>query len=229
MENRNTIVRTERLTAGFGDRCLFRDLNLEVREGEFTLVRGENGSGKTTLIKIILGLIPAQSGRVFVMGRAVGSREWRTVRALVAYVPQHAVASDFPISALEVVEIGTASLALSRRQKRQTARDAMRLTSCLHLEHTPYAVLSGGEKQRISIARCLAQQARVLVLDEPASHLDRRTKTELMEMLARLNRSNGITVILVSHEHHDESTVTGPFSALTFSDGTITVGEELTP
>ncbi len=221
MSNRNIIIRTEKLSAGFGDRVLFSDLDLEIREGDFTLIRGENGSGKTTLVKILLGLQKPRAGRVWLFGAEVGSREWRRTRLLAAYVRQHAAASDFPINARETVEIGTAALRVGRREKKLAATEAMRLANCLHLARSPYAVLSGGEKQRVSIARCLAQRARLLVLDEPAAHLDARSKTDLMDILARCRREQGLTVVLISHEHHEAIAEEDGISGLSFEDGVV--------
>lgn len=229
MSFRNTIVQAENLAAGFGDRLLFRELTFTLNRGDFVLVRGENGCGKTTLAKIILGLTRPRGGRICVMGEEVGTARWRRVRRLVAYMTQHPVASDFPISALEVALIGTSCLRLDRREKTALARRALASTNCLHLAGAPYAVLSGGEKQRVSLARCLAQQPRLLVLDEPASHLDGRSKTELSDILLRLNREEGLTVFLVSHEHHDPLPSSARARQVRFENGRVSLDREALP
>ncbi len=95
----------------------------------------------------------------------------------------------------------------------------MRQADCLRLAEAPFAVLSGGEKQRVSLARCLAQQARIFLLDEPASHLDRRSKAEFMAILRRCNRDQGVTIVLVSHEHHDSLGETDGLLRVLLGDG----------
>jgi ABC-type Mn2+/Zn2+ transport system ATPase subunit len=221
MMERNTMIRTDKLAAGFGGRFLFRDLDLIVREGEFALIRGENGAGKTTLIKILLGLQAPLAGQVFILGCRTGTREWRSARRSVAYIRQQATSSDFPINAREVVAIGTAALRLGRREKRMAVEDALRRARCLHLADAPFAVLSGGEKQRVSLARCLAQRPRLLLLDEPASHLDPPSKIELMDILSHCHRDEGLTIVLVSHEHHDSFDKVDDVRRITVSGGTV--------
>ncbi len=179
---------------------ILRDVSLDVPCGQRLIVAGPNGAGKTTLLKAILGMMKATAGRILVLGHEVGSREWVRGRRRVGYVNQESVHVDFPISGREVVEIGTATLALDRAERRRRIEEAMAAVGCSHLQGRMYARLSGGEKQKLSLARCLCQDPQLLLLDEPTSSLDPRSRTELMELLQGLNESRGITMVMVSHD-----------------------------
>ena len=179
---------------------ILRGLSLEVGCAERVIIAGPNGAGKTTLLKTILGMLPKTGGRVSVLGAEVGSREWLRGRSRVGYVNQESVQVDFPISGREVVEIGTCSLPLGREEKARLIDQAMTTAGCAHLQAKMYARLSGGEKQKLSLARCLCQDPRLLLLDEPTSSLDPRSRGELMGLLRSLNETRGLTVLMVSHD-----------------------------
>ena len=179
---------------------ILRGLSLAVPCGERLIVAGPNGAGKTTLLKAILGMMKATAGRILVLGHEVGSRDWVRGRRRVGYVNQESVHVDFPISGREVVEIGTSTLALGRAERRQRIEEAMAAVGCSHLRGRMYARLSGGEKQKLSLARCLCQDPQLLLLDEPTSSLDPRSRSELMELLKTLNEKRRITMVMVSHD-----------------------------
>ena len=179
---------------------ILRDISLSVSCGERMIVAGPNGAGKTTLLKAILGLVRFRAGRIRVLGDEVGSREWARGRRRVGYVNQESVQVDFPISGREVVEIGVCSAPVARAQKRERIEAAMEAVGCTALSGRMYARLSGGEKQKLSLARCLCQDPRLLLLDEPTSSLDPVSRSELMELLKELNERRGITVVMVSHD-----------------------------
>ena len=179
---------------------ILRGLSLQAQCAERLIIAGPNGAGKTTLLKAILGLIPTAEGRVSVLGAEVGSREWLRGRRRVGYVNQESVQVDFPISGREVVEIGTCSLPLGRGEKARLVDKAMTTAGCAHLQAKMYARLSGGEKQKLSLARCLCQDPQLLLLDEPTSSLDPQSRAELMELLKSLNEARGLTVLMVSHD-----------------------------
>jgi ABC-type Mn2+/Zn2+ transport system ATPase subunit len=195
-------IRVENLHVTRDGFDILHDLSLAVDCTERLIISGPNGAGKTTFLKVLLGLLPRTSGRVSVLGSEVGSREWSRGRRQLGYVNQESVQVDFPVSGREVVEIGVCALPLGSTEKRKRIEEAMQAVGCRHLQRRMYARLSGGEKQKLSLARCLCQDPRLLLLDEPTSSLDPGSREELMEMLMSLNERRGITVVMVSHDAH---------------------------
>ncbi|MGC8862112.1 MAG: metal ABC transporter ATP-binding protein, partial [Armatimonadota bacterium] len=176
-----------------GRRMVLTDLNLVVRAGDFLGIVGPNGAGKTTILKTMLGILRPLGGRV---RRAPGIR--------FGYVPQRqSVDEIYPLTALEVAMMGRyPMMGIFRRPSR---RDRDLVLRCLehvgvaHLANRPYRELSGGQKQRTLIARALASEPGVLVLDEPTSDMDIGSEHAIMELLKDLHKSENITVVMVSH------------------------------
>ena len=193
-------VKVEGATVAAESKIVLDNLNLELSAGEQLLIYGSNGTGKTTLLKLMLGLVKPLSGVVRVGEWCVGSREWMSNRMNVAYVHQENVKNTFPVSAGEVVSIGLAGIKLPFSEIAYKVELAMRRTGCFGLFKRSYHSLSGGEKQRVSLARCLCQNAKVLLLDEPTSFLDREGKEELLNMLNELCFNEAPTIIMVSHD-----------------------------
>lgn len=200
MAQADACITAEGITVAIDGHQILRNLRFSVSCGERVIVAGPNGAGKTTLLKVILGLQRWSAGTLRVLGAPVGSREWSRHRRKVGYVNQEAISVDFPISGREVVEIGTCTLPLRRRERKYRILDAMAAMGCSHLQHRMYARLSGGEKQKLSIARCLCQDPAVLLLDEPTSSLDPGSRREVMDILHDLNEKRGLTIIMVSHD-----------------------------
>jgi zinc transport system ATP-binding protein len=181
-----------------GDVRVLEDIDLTIERGAFLAVLGPNGSGKTTLLRIILGLIAPRSGSVRVLGSSP-----RAARGRVGYVPQHARFDlDFPIRAEEVVRMGR--LARGRFGRRYDASDraaARRALATMEVEHLadrPIGALSGGELQRVLIARALALEPELLLLDEPTASLDERIGRSVWDILGEL--SQRMTLVVVSHD-----------------------------
>jgi zinc transport system ATP-binding protein len=121
---------------------------------------------------------------------------------VIGYVHQEIVKNNFPISAGEVVQIGLGTTSISKSESEYRVEVAMRRTGSFHLVNQPYLTLSGGEKQRVSLARCLCQNARVFLMDEPTSFLDQQGREDLLILLNELSRNEAPTMILVSHEQN---------------------------
>jgi len=177
-------------------------VSLTVPAGEFVGIVGPNGSGKTTLLRAIAGLVRPERGTVFVDGadvRGLSARQIARTVALVPQRPQH----GFGFTALEMVLMGRAPYlgALDREGAADlaVARRAMEQTRTWHLRHRPVDDLSGGEQQRILLARALTQTPRVLLLDEPTAHLDIHHQVEMLRLVADGNRS-GLTVVAALHD-----------------------------
>ena len=209
-------IEVEGLTAAYGGRVALRDATLRIRPGSMTAVVGPNGAGKSTLLRAIMGMVEC-TGSVRVLGGPVGA-----CRTQVAYVPQRAgVDWDFPITVRQVAEMGAHArlgwLGLSGGRARADAMDALRTVGLGALAARPIGELSGGQQQRAFMARALAQQARVILLDEPFASIDATTEHELLGVLGGL-RERGAAVVVV---HHDLSTVRARFEDAVLVHGTV--------
>jgi ABC-type Mn2+/Zn2+ transport system ATPase subunit len=195
MENPAEAVRVRNLSVSFGLKRVIDGLSFSLGMREKCLIAGSNGAGKTTFLRALLGLCRPDSGEISVLGEEPGSAGWRRLKGRVGFVNQESVKTDLPISAREVVGIGLVARKIDTRTVR-SIREAMDRTGCAHLEHMPYAKLSGGEKQRVSIARCLAQRPELLLLDEPTASLDPDAREAVLTLLERLE----LPILLVTHD-----------------------------
>lgn len=179
------------------------DLAFEIAEGEIVGVIGPNSAGKTTLIRLLTRVLEPAAGAIVLGGRPLGGWRPAELARRVAVVPQ-GVPFQFPFTVAELVLMGRYPHAPHRYFENPAdhaaARAAMEATGVLDLAALPLDSLSGGERQRAVVARALAQEPRLLVLDEPTAHLDLRHQAESAALLRRLNRERGVTVLLVSHD-----------------------------
>jgi len=178
-------------------------VSLTVDRGEFLGLLGPNGSGKTTFLRCLTGALKPKVGAVLLDGREVSSMKAVDIARKVAVVPQDA-AVTFDFTVLDVVMMGRhPHLGRLRRESRrdlEVVRRSMELAGVLHLADRSINELSGGERQRVFIARALAQEPRVLLLDEPTTHLDLNHQLEIMDLLERLRVEQGLTVVAVLHD-----------------------------
>ena len=175
------------------------DLSFVVNPGDYLCVVGENGSGKSTLIKALLGLKKPSAGKI-AFGDGLSQRD-------IGYLPQQTPAqADFPASAFEVVLSGCLNRLGMRpfygKAEKERAMANLRRLSAEHLADSCYRDLSGGQKQRVLLARALCAAEKVLLLDEPVTGLDPAAVEEMYQLIKKLNREDGITVIMVSHDMH---------------------------
>jgi manganese/zinc/iron transport system ATP- binding protein len=196
------------LTVSYAGRPVLWEVDAVFPDGALSAVVGPNGAGKSTLLRAALGLIPSDGGQAFVKGRSATA-----ARDLVAYVPQReAVDWDFPITVREVVEMGR--YRSSGWVRRVPRADRQLVDACLDrvgmaaFGRRQIGALSGGQRQRVFLARALAQQAPVLVMDEPFAGVDARTEASLLELLSALCSDGGRSVVVV---HHDLATVRAAF------------------
>lgn len=197
---RGVQIKMQDVSVELEGQTILENLSLHLGEGGQLIIHGTNGAGKTTLLRSLLGLIPIRSGTIRIGAYLVGSRSWSKNRKLAAYVHQESIKSNFPISAGEVVQIGLGNTRFPAGEIRYRVEVAMRRTGSFHLIDQPYLSLSGGEKQRVSLARCLCQNAGVFLLDEPTSYLDKQGKEDLLDLLLELSNKEAPTMIIVSHE-----------------------------
>lgn len=198
MSKTNFAVELIDVSFGYQEETILEGISLEIEEKEFLAVLGPNGGGKTTLLKLVLGLIKPQAGEV----RLFGKRP-RANQTLVGYVPQHAhVPKHFPIEVEEVVLMGRLqgrSLGVrSSQADRAAAEHAMRAVEILDLRNRRMDSLSGGQHQRVLIARALVSEPKILVLDEPTASVDSKVEQGIFDLLKQLNQEK--TIVLVTHD-----------------------------
>ncbi len=193
----NPIIKCEHTDFGYENHDAVIDLNLEIFPGDYLCVVGENGSGKSTLIKGMLGLLKPTGGTLTVADELK--------RGGIGYLPQQTAAQkDFPATVQEVVLSGT----LSRRgnrpfyslSERKLAAHNLERLGIEHLKQRCYRELSGGQQQRVLIARALCATDQLLILDEPITGLDPSAIQDFYHLIRKLNKEDGITIIMVSHD-----------------------------
>jgi iron complex transport system ATP-binding protein len=191
------------ITFGYDRQPLLYDVHFQVRAGEMVGLLGPNGSGKTTLLRLISGVLRPQQGTVMLDGR--DAREWgrREIARRVAVVPQE-MHVPFAFTVEELVNMGRTPyqrlLGSSTREDRRIVRNALQAADIEQLAGRIFNELSGGERQRVTVAMALAQRPALLLLDEPTSHLDIKYQIELLELVQRLNRETGVTVVAAMHD-----------------------------
>jgi putative ABC transport system ATP-binding protein len=210
MENINSpacLIRTDRLSRVYAAArvqvAALQDVSLRVAEGAFVAVTGASGSGKSTLLNLLGGLDTPTAGTIEVRGKRISDLS----KEELALYRRHAVGMIFQsfnlipsLSALENVALPMIFADVPKRERRARAAEMLeRVGLAPRLRHRP-AELSGGEQQRVAIARALVNRPQVLLADEPTGNLDSRTAREIVGILAELNRGQGLTVVMVSHE-----------------------------
>jgi len=180
-----------------------QDVTMRVERGHVVGILGPNGSGKTTLLRLLAGMLRPESGTVTLDGTNVASVSRAALARSIAVVPQETHLA-FDYSVLEIALMGRyphlGTFELEGPRDVAVAREALAATGTLALERRSFATLSGGEKQRVVIASALAQQAEILLLDEPTASLDLGYQFDIAALLARLNRERQITVVVATHD-----------------------------
>ncbi|MGN0701975.1 MAG: ABC transporter ATP-binding protein [Lentihominibacter sp.] len=183
-------------------RMIFDGINFHVKKGEIFCIIGPNGCGKSTLIDCILGLNKLKRGEILVGGKEIGNMKPREFAEHMAYVPQ-GHKTTFAYSVLDVVTMGRTYAAgvfsPPAEDDREIARDALSQVGLEGFEDREYTRLSGGELQLVIIARAIAQQSQLLVMDEPTAHLDFTHELTVMEIITRLVKEKKISIVMATH------------------------------
>ena len=185
-------VKVENLCYKYGK---IKNLNFEVAAGGRLMIQGENGAGKTTILRLLSGIYKADSGVIYIDEKHLSELPKFTI----GYIPQltEAVEQDmFDLNVREVVGLGVHG----SKNKASEIDEAMKRTGCFHLADKSFSVLSGGEKQKVSLARCLAQKAKLLLLDEPTANMDNENRQMVIDILHSLSISEIPTLIMVTHD-----------------------------
>jgi len=197
------LIEARGLSARYGSTPALAGLDATIPAGDVVAVLGENGSGKSTLLKVLARVLPPSGGDLAFDGRPLVSMPRRATARRIAYVPQ-SVDLVFPIRSLDLVLQGRAphgnGFVAETAEDRDRARAAMRACDVEALADRDARALSGGERRRVFLARALAQEAEVWLLDEPTAGLDPRHRLEFLETLWRVHRERRTTVLIVTHE-----------------------------
>ena len=196
MEN---IITAKNLSITYNDRIVWQNANFIIEKGKFIGILGPNGAGKTTLFRLLLGLIKPTSGELKVLGK-----ESERGNPRIGYVPQrHHVDNDMNIEALEIVRIGLTGnkwgMSLDPEKEREMALESLKIVGAEELAHRPLGKLSGGELQRVFLAEALVAKPDLLLLDEPLANLDIRRETNLIQLINKVVKSEGVTALLIAH------------------------------
>ena len=191
-----SLIDIKNLSLGYDGNIVLKNINLKIEENEFLCVVGPNGSGKSTLIKGILGLIKPISGTITFNNLK---------QNFIGYMPQETkVDSNFPASVLEIVLSGTlnkksVSLFYTKEDKKLAIKN-LKILGIENLKNKHFSELSGGQRQKVLLARSLCATSKLLILDEPSNNLDSKSKKNLYDILTNLNKNYNITIIMITHD-----------------------------
>lgn len=197
-------IEIENATVSYRENIALKNISVYIERGSFVAVVGPNGAGKTTLLTLINGLGRLQSGTVNIFGLRVTNKNINHIRKDIGYVPQHIhIDPRMPISVYDVVMLGRyGKIGLFRHPGKDDYNivDAVcERVGITHLKDKPIGHLSGGEQQKVSLARALVQRPKILLLDEPTANLDPRAQHEMIELIEWIYIQNKLTIIFVTH------------------------------
>jgi len=197
------MIEINKLTCGYDKAPVLKDIDLTINSGEIVGIIGPNGSGKTTLLRAITRLLKPRNGEILLEGKNIWQVPFRTLAQTVAVVSQQV--EPAPMSVEDFVLLGRIpyyeTFQFSETENDiAVARGCMEITDTLAFKNRFMAEMSGGERQLVCIAKALAQKPRLLLLDEPTNHLDITHQVKILDLVKRLNRELGLTVIMVLHD-----------------------------
>lgn len=199
-------IKCNDLDIGYDGKTVVSGLNFEINDGDYLCIVGENGSGKTTLMKTLLGLIPLLGGSI----QGLNKND-------IGYLPQISdIQKDFPATVEEVVLSGTKKL-FYRKKEKDLMRFNLERLNIANLSKCKFSELSGGQRQRGLLARALCASKKILLLDEPVSGLDPKATAMMYEIINKLNKEDGMTIIMISHDLN---------GSLKYASNVLNVGEK---
>lgn len=197
------LIDVKDLSFTYDSEPLFSDISFSVNEGDFTAIIGSNGAGKSTLMRLILGELQPDKGSISLFGQDVRQfKDWHKI----GYVKQSGLqeAINFPATAKEVVianlysQIG--KLRIPNKEHKRKALEALESVGMADFAESPLSEMSGGQRQRVALAMLLAADPKLMLLDEPVSGVDSKNVTALYEILTRLNKEQGKTILMITHD-----------------------------
>lgn len=193
-----SLIELKNLSLGYDNQVVLKNINLKIEENDFICIVGPNGAGKSTLVKGILGLIKPLKGSVVYNNLK---------QNFIGYMPQETkVDSNFPASVFEIVLSGTLNKTLFYTKKeKELALNNLKMLGIENLKNKCFQDLSGGQRQKVLLARSLCATSKLLILDEPSNNLDSKSKKDLYKIINKLNKEYNITIIMITHDldHHN--------------------------
>lgn len=191
-----SLIEIKNLSLGYDKHVVLKHLNINIEENDFVCIVGPNGSGKSTLVKGILGLIKPIKGKVLFNGLK---------QNFIGYMPQETkVDSNFPASVMEIVLSGTLNKlgvrAFYSKKEKEEALANLKLLGIERLKNKSFCDLSGGQRQKVLLARSLCATTKLLILDEPSNNLDSKSKEDLYQTMIDLNKNKKITILMITHD-----------------------------
>lgn len=197
------MLELKNLTCGYGSKFILKDIAFKVKDGELVGIIGPNGSGKTTLIRAVTRILKPIQGTVLLEEKDIWQMKFKELARKIAVVPQSFEGTDMSVEDFvllgRIPHLGRLQF-FESKDDLQIAERCMKLTYTLKLKDRLMSEISGGEKQLILIARALAQEPRLILLDEPTAHLDITHQVGILDLIKKLNRELGLTVIMVLHD-----------------------------
>nr|WP_028782107.1 adenosylcobinamide amidohydrolase [Thalassobacillus devorans] len=212
------MIEVKNLSGGYQKEDILQDISLTIEEGEFFALIGPNGSGKTTLLRLMTGALEPSHGSVYVSGKPIQSYSFRKKAEIMAVLAQSSHV-EFDFSVEEIVMLGRYPHQkglikhISSRDKEVVSK-VMKQTEVYHYRNKPFKWLSGGEKQRVLLAKALAQEPSILFLDEPTNHLDVKHTVDMLQHLKEHQKKNKMTIIAILHDLNTAALFADKFAAL---------------
>ena len=220
---KENIIGIENLSCVLGGKEILKDISLTIAGGEYFSIVGPNGSGKTTLLKSLVRIVKPEKGKILIAGKDIKKYSQKELACLIAYVPQ-ADGRSSPFSVEEFVMMARypylSPFSAAGKKDGDAVVSALKTTGTYHLAQRLLSGLSGGERQKVYIAAALAQEAPVMLLDEPTTFLDPKHSTEILSLLDHINKDRGVTVVSVTHDINAAALSGGRIAAL--REGTLT-------
>lgn len=199
----DALLKVDKLFGGYGKVIVIKDVSFDIKRGEFLGIIGPNGSGKSTLLRLMSRVLSPEEGTLLFENKDITTIRLKELCQKIAFVPQDTLIS-FSFSVWEIVLMGRiphlGRLQLETKKDFAVAENSLSLTDSLQLKDKSIDQLSAGERQRVIIAKALAQEPTLLLLDEPTSHLDIGHQIEILDLLRKLNRETNLSIVMVLHD-----------------------------
>ena len=197
------LLKIDNLSGGYYKEDIIRGLSLDINQGDFLVIIGPNGSGKTTLLRLLSRVLNLKKGNIFYKDKDITEMNLKEFCRLVAFVSQD-IFTGFSFTVMELVLMGRIPhlkrLQFETKRDIEIVQEKLALTDTLSLKDKRIDELSAGERQRVVIARALAQEPELLFLDEPTSHLDIGHQVQILDLLKKLNHSSKLTIVMILHD-----------------------------